>query len=297
MVLFPVQSETPAIRAVRADDAAPLPWSLPADLRSVVRAGGGLVLVSRRASATTVSISAYAPLAATPRWERTLPGEQLGLGALLVAGDSVYGAVDSLDQASGRSSGTIFALNLADGAVRWEQPVQGHGGALALAAGRLFVGGKFAQVGEAAARNLAALDAASGAVLPWPAAITPDDEVYGLAFDGDRLYLTGLFDAIDGQARPGFAAIDTAGSPALAAWTPELPPGAMPTDALAVSEGALYVGANLPLGLDRAMEGLLIFPFGPAAPEPTASAPALTPVAPTPTSPSDERLHLPLLRR
>jgi outer membrane protein assembly factor BamB len=293
MVLFPVQSATSAIRAVRADDAAPLAWRIPADLTSIARAGGGLVLVSRRTSATTIAIAAYEPLASTPRWERTLPGERLGLGALLVAGDAAYGAVERFDSPSGPSEGRLFALSLADGAVRWELPVGGSGGALALSSGRLYVGGLFEQVGATPARNLAVLDAASGAVLPWPAALAPNSEVSGMAFDGDRLYLTGRFGAIGAAARPGLAAIDTAGSPALASWTPELPPNSAPTDAIAVTEGALFVGANVPIGTQRGMYGLLIFPFAPAATTPT---PSPTTPAPTPSVPGGERLHLPLLR-
>ena len=85
--------------------------------------------------------------------------------------------------------------------------------------GVTYLGGTFTSVRPAGAAagtseqpraNLAAVDSATGALLPWhPAA---DREVYALAASADStaVYVGGLFGAVDGTARKRFAALSAA---------------------------------------------------------------------------------------
>lgn len=81
--------------------------------------------------------------------------------------------------------------------------------AVAYAGSTLFVGGNFT---EAVARgrtvrrhHLAAIDARTGALLPWDP--DPDDQVKAIAVSGQSVYVAGAFDRIDGQSRDGLAQV------------------------------------------------------------------------------------------
>jgi trimeric autotransporter adhesin len=92
------------------------------------------------------------------------------------------------------------------------------------AGGRVFVGGNFRTVNGISRPGLAALDPASGALLPWDArligfpnppgaAFTPS--VFRLAEAAGRLYVSGLFTEAGGAARVRFAVLDVATGNAL----------------------------------------------------------------------------------
>jgi hypothetical protein len=72
-----------------------------------------------------------------------------------------------------------------------------------------YMGGMFGMVGGWKPRHhLAALDATTGAVMPWDP--NPDGYVVtALALRGDRLFVSGDFATIGGQPRSRFAALDT----------------------------------------------------------------------------------------
>jgi hypothetical protein len=74
----------------------------------------------------------------------------------------------------------------------------------------VFLGGTFTTVTvsdrRAARRGLAALDARTGALLPWQPAV--DGSVRALAVAGDTVYVAGDFTAVAGRRRAGLAAID-----------------------------------------------------------------------------------------
>ena len=83
------------------------------------------------------------------------------------------------------------------------------------AAGRVYLFGTFSSVNGVARRSIAALDAASGSVLPWDAQVAFSQAnaynfaaVNGAAVDGNVLYIVGVFDSVGGQPRSGIAAFD-----------------------------------------------------------------------------------------
>ena len=77
---------------------------------------------------------------------------------------------------------------------------------IAFADGRLMLGGGFNGSGAVSRRNIAALDAHTGAATDW--APDADNEVQGLLLDGNTLYARGLFSTIGGQPRLRLAALD-----------------------------------------------------------------------------------------
>lgn len=89
---------------------------------------------------------------------------------------------------------------------------------------RVFIGGTFTQVNGVARQNLAALNAFSGAVIKgWQADVgsggTPS--VKTLVVSGNRLYVGGRFDHIDGVHQEKLAAVDaTTGS--ILSWRPRV---------------------------------------------------------------------------
>lgn len=76
------------------------------------------------------------------------------------------------------------------------------------------VAGRFSTPGGGNARLLA-LDAGSGAVLPWLPSVNERSGLSNPSLDvaatADRLFVEGVFDAVDGQSRPRLAAFDFTG--------------------------------------------------------------------------------------
>ncbi|GLX96114.1 PQQ-binding-like beta-propeller repeat protein [Herbidospora sp. NBRC 101105] len=100
----------------------------------------------------------------------------------------------------------------------WSPAVNGAVHVLAVANGRVFLGGDFTTVAGQGRTRLAAIDLATGNVVGgWtPAA---NSTVRGLAVIGDTLYAGGAFTQVAGQNRTRLAAVDL-GSGALRAWNP-----------------------------------------------------------------------------
>lgn len=93
----------------------------------------------------------------------------------------------------------------------WHAPYVGDRVRAILRVGtRLFVAGSFSGIPQFTDRGLVALDAATGALLPWDARLGGDtsNRVDQLAEAGGRLYLSGWFTSVGGQPRPGLAAVD-----------------------------------------------------------------------------------------
>ncbi len=89
--------------------------------------------------------------------------------------------------------------------------------ALVLVGNTLYVGGFFTTACGEPRGNLAAVDAGTGALLPWdPRA---DDEVLCLAAKGGIVYVGGFFANVGGAARGSIAALDP-GTGAATAWDP-----------------------------------------------------------------------------
>ncbi|HUZ83651.1 MAG TPA: hypothetical protein VMU66_03075 [Gaiellales bacterium] len=89
----------------------------------------------------------------------------------------------------------------------WNPNVSGTVQAIAVIGGTAYLGGVFSTVGGKTHRNLAAVDASTGAVSAGFKAKT-DRGVYSIAFQGSTLYACGAFAAGDGVARAYLAAFD-----------------------------------------------------------------------------------------
>jgi hypothetical protein len=114
--------------------------------------------------------------------------------------------------------------------------------ALALKAGKLYVGGYFASVGGQSRQNLAAIDTSTGTVTAWNP--NPDGgEIDGLAATNSTVYVSGAFDTIGGQTRSGLAALNTTTGNATA-WNPNPTGGGVGVQAIALAGSVLYVGGD-----------------------------------------------------
>jgi hypothetical protein len=110
--------------------------------------------------------------------------------------------------------------------------------AIAVAFDRVYVGGDFKRVSASPRRNLAALDAVSGAPTDWIA--DTNDEVKTLALREGRLYAGGAFTQVNGQERLRLAAMDAHSGEVL----PWAPAASHLVRAVAVTERGVYVGGD-----------------------------------------------------
>jgi hypothetical protein len=103
-----------------------------------------------------------------------------------------------------------------DALIVGEQPAAN---AFALRGNTLFLGGRFDTIAAEPRTNLGAIDAATGAVLPWNPDMRggfthPFDVVYALTLTDDRLYVGGRFTRLGGYPASCFAALALGPSPA-----------------------------------------------------------------------------------
>ncbi|MEZ5290799.1 MAG: hypothetical protein R2745_06930 [Vicinamibacterales bacterium] len=114
----------------------------------------------------------------------------------------------------------------------------GYIGAAAIAGSRMLVSGDFTALQGAPRQGLAAVDATTGAVLPWATAVsTPPGQ---LSARGNDVYLAGLFTSVGGQPRNGFAKVD-ATTGAVSPWVPSQVP-LSGQFVLTTEFGVLFVG-------------------------------------------------------
>jgi hypothetical protein len=104
----------------------------------------------------------------------------------------------------------------------------------------VFGGGTFASVNGTARANVAAFDAATGALVPGFVADT-DQTVRAIvaSADGSRLYIGGLFRKVNGLSRSRLAKLDPATGAPDSAWAPE---AGAEVKALALAGSTLYFG-------------------------------------------------------
>ena len=89
--------------------------------------------------------------------------------------------------------------------------------AIAVSAGRVYLGGFFSVINGFNRTNFVALDASTAEVLPLVA--NADSYVYGLAATSNLVFIAGNFGAVAGQTRHALAAIDV-NSNTLTSWNP-----------------------------------------------------------------------------
>ena len=131
----------------------------------------------------------------------------------------------------GRAVSNVAAINLATGDLvrSWRPRVSGGAvRSLAVEDGVLYIGGNFTAVANETGvdqprKNLAAVDAGTGSVMPFAPQVGGDTSyVYALEADDSRLYAGGGFSKVDGQTRKNLAAFRLA--------TAAVDPGALDPD-------------------------------------------------------------------
>ena len=146
---------------------------------------------------------------------------------LAVGGSMLY--VEGLFSSIGGQARTgLGAVDLASGApTAWSPPpitsaTLSSGSemikAMAVAGGKVYVGGNFTRVGGEARKYLVALDPATGAATGPDLAV--NDLVWALSASGSMLYAGGAFTSFGGQVRNRIAALDAA-SGAITVWNPD----------------------------------------------------------------------------
>lgn len=190
-------------------------------------------------------------------WNPNATTGALGGGgeALALSGSTLYVA-GSFASIGGQTNRTLVALNTTTGALSaWNPGALVTGLAptyprysLAVAGDTVFIGGNFSSIGGSARQGMAAVDATTGAVKPWNPAQTLNREatIYGpvtnsLLSSGSKLYVSGGFDAIGGQSRAGFAALDTTSALALA-WNPAVDFSSIQGRVIGLRGSTVYVG-------------------------------------------------------
>jgi hypothetical protein len=131
-------------------------------------------------------------------WDPRVPCPVLGLGA---TSSAVYVA-----GGGGRVNGNaVLAYDAAGGARLWAAHTNGNVQAVAPLAGAVYAGGHFSTVNGVLRRKAAALDAASGQLLPWDP--HPDSAlgVWSLLGGGDSLWMGGDFTTLSGTSQPHVA--------------------------------------------------------------------------------------------
>lgn len=161
--------------------------------------------------------------------------------ALVATGTSVYAAGD-FHVVGGRARDSLARLSPSSNSVGgFDHSLAGTPYALAVANGRLYLGGSFTGVDGSQRRNLAAFSLADDRLdTRWrPAA---DDTVHALAVHGPRVYLGGSFHAVDavhGTLR--LAAVNGASGAVDPAFLPRAP---AEVHALAVDPAGIYVATG-----------------------------------------------------
>jgi outer membrane protein assembly factor BamB len=132
-----------------------------------------------------------------------------------VTGGLVYvaGAFDTVGATTRRG---LAAVHATTGALQaWNPSIGAPAPAdaalsLAVQGNTIGVAGSFKGIGAQSRTRLAAIDVASGALLPWSP--TANSAVNALAINGTSVYAGGTFTAVNGTGRNRAAALDTAGA-------------------------------------------------------------------------------------
>lgn len=204
-----------------------------------------------------VNALAYDPAADSPS----------GTGVLYVGGEfDIIGDGEPRPRLAALDAGTGAVLPLATTIDRFDP--FGFNFVLSLAArdGVLYVGGYFDLVGGVERRGVAALDGATGALLPWNADLRRDNPNFtpgadALALGDTTLYLSGAFDTVHGAPRSSMAEVSLpdATTGAGGAPTPWAPASGYASALLVVGE-YVYATAFAVSRIDRqtgALEPLL----------------------------------------
>jgi hypothetical protein len=110
--------------------------------------------------------------------------------------------------------------------------------ALALSGSTIYAGGNFGLMNAKARRNLAQLDATTGAATTWDP--SPNGTVDAIVVSGDSVYVGGLFNTAGGQTRNNIARLDGV-TGAATTWNPSASNEVL---CLALGPGVVYAGGS-----------------------------------------------------
>lgn len=142
----------------------------------------------------------------------------------------------------------IAALQADNGdATDWNPGANDWVASLVVAHGNLYASGFFNRIGEAARSCIAAFDLTTGQLTAWaPDATAPTDDLFSpspqvrhLVVAGARVYVTGYFDHVGGEAHAGIAALDIETGRALD-WDPGFPTPSV--ESIAVDGRTIFIG-------------------------------------------------------
>ncbi|MCC5916318.1 MAG: T9SS type A sorting domain-containing protein [Cryomorphaceae bacterium] len=96
--------------------------------------------------------------------------------------------------------------------------------AMEYANGKLFIGGRFNQIGGVSRNSLVALNASTGTLLSWNPNLSSSSgntSITDLEIFGSEIFLAGFFHEVNGQSRDYFASVDT-GTANVTNWNPQI---------------------------------------------------------------------------
>ena len=212
--VFDTASSVPLVAPEPPSDV----WAL-ARQGATLFVGGQFTTFSRTACRNLVAIDAVTGQASAWTPDATEESVNSGLGSVsALAADSsrVYAVVTFTDPQSGVPRSHVRAFSRANAGLLWQAECDRVVSALAHRAGVLYAGGAFDSL-AGPRQNLAALDAATGALTPWAPA--PNGAVRALLAMPAALAIGGDFTGVGVQSRARLAQLDYA-SGAPASWNP-----------------------------------------------------------------------------
>ena len=249
--------QLPVAGIVALDEATLLPkldWQPQVDtyVNGIVLSGGLVYIAEDLArnnlqvldAATGVVLSSAYPVADS------------GVASLALSGSTMYfgGRFQTVGTAS---RGGFGAFDVTTGALKSWGPTQDSTGgwpqALAISGNTIYASGGFTLSDGAGGthRALAAIDATTGAVLPWNP--NPSSSVAAMSISGNTLFVAGIFTTIAGQSRNHAAAFDVT-TGALLPWDADTDGNVR---ALAVHGGTVYLGGAFTTAGGQPRRGLV----------------------------------------
>ena len=227
------------------DEVSSLPWVVDGGyVESHTRAGahvyvGGSFRSIARPSSVIGPFGAFdATTAELLAAEPALKGQQVhavasdGAGGWFLGGRFVIGA----------RTLAVVRLDPAGRQTAWAVEFDGQVEALARAGGTLYLAGQFNTVGGQPRQNVAAVDVATGAVLPWNPGVVGVG-VYALKVSGADAFLGGQFSSVGGTPRANLARVDAV-SGALQPWAPAVSGGHDVVRAIEANASTVFVGGG-----------------------------------------------------
>jgi hypothetical protein len=186
---------------------------------TLVGAAGAVLALATVAPALAASVDPVSttPASFTPWLPSTAPGQYVQ--QLAQCGDTMYavGKVTTVQQgATTYTRGNGFSFSATNGTVTgWDPQVTGTVSSIALSddCSTAYLGGYFTSVGATPVHNIAAVNTATGAIIPG-FGHTANNQVQTVQYSNGRVLVGGQFTTIDGKARSHLASLNpTTGTP------------------------------------------------------------------------------------